>query len=108
MSKSVSEEKVYRRDCLEPKWPSRHHCLNFNETYLTLMEYEGHNGGKCTTNLMAIPNLNIWLYFTCRDASQLISNIILGSCNLQIVKNIPRVSFCPGKLMEACLETTVK
>jgi methyl-CpG-binding domain-containing protein 9 len=48
MSKSVSEERVYRRDCLEPKWPSRHHCLNFNETYLTLMEYEGHNGGKCT------------------------------------------------------------
>lgn len=49
-SKSGSEERVYRCDCLEPLWPSRHHCLNCHETYLTLMEYEGHNGGKCNSS----------------------------------------------------------
>ncbi|AQK60163.1 PHD-finger family protein isoform 2 [Zea mays] len=49
-SRSGSEERVYRCDCLEPIWPSRHHCLNCHETYLTLMEYEGHNGGKCTSS----------------------------------------------------------
>ncbi|CAN6230676.1 unnamed protein product [Urochloa humidicola] len=45
-----SEERIYRCDCLEPVWPSRHHCLTCHETYLTLTEYEGHNGGKCNNS----------------------------------------------------------
>lgn len=49
-SKSGSEERVYRCDCLEPIWPSRHHCSTCHETYLTLIEYEGHNGGKCNSS----------------------------------------------------------
>jgi hypothetical protein len=44
--------------------------------------------------------------FACRDSWQIISNIMSGSCNLQVVKNIPLLLFCPGKLMEACLEIT--
>ncbi|KXG29684.1 methyl-CpG-binding domain-containing protein 9 isoform X2 [Sorghum bicolor] len=49
-SKSGSEERVYRCDCLEPLLPFRHHCLNCHETYLTLTEYEGHNGVKCNSS----------------------------------------------------------
>ncbi|WVZ77525.1 hypothetical protein U9M48_025383 [Paspalum notatum var. saurae] len=48
-TKSGSEERIYRCDCLEPIWPSRHHCLTCHETYLTSTEYEGHNGGKCSS-----------------------------------------------------------
>ncbi|KAL6629999.1 hypothetical protein ACP70R_029764 [Stipagrostis hirtigluma subsp. patula] len=47
-TKLGSEEKAYRCDCLEPIWPSRHHCLTCHETYLTLAEYEGHNAGQCS------------------------------------------------------------
>ncbi|XP_062218444.1 methyl-CpG-binding domain-containing protein 9-like isoform X2 [Phragmites australis] len=46
-TKSGSEERTYRCDCLEPIWPSRYHCLTCHETYLTSTEYEEHNGGKC-------------------------------------------------------------
>ncbi|KAG8070124.1 hypothetical protein GUJ93_ZPchr0006g43239 [Zizania palustris] len=42
-----SEERTYRCDCLEPVWPSRHHCLTCHDTYLTSTEFEGHNDGKC-------------------------------------------------------------
>lgn len=45
-----SEERTYRCDCLEPVWPSRHHCLTCHETYFTSSEYEGHNSGKCNRN----------------------------------------------------------
>ncbi|KAG8058343.1 hypothetical protein GUJ93_ZPchr0002g26350 [Zizania palustris] len=45
--KSGSEERTYRCDCLEPVWPSRHHCLTCHETCLTSTEFEGHNDGKC-------------------------------------------------------------
>ncbi|TVU32893.1 hypothetical protein EJB05_24658, partial [Eragrostis curvula] len=45
--KSGSEERTYRCDCFEPIWPSRYHCLTCHETYVTLTEYEEHNGGKC-------------------------------------------------------------
>ncbi|XP_062223837.1 methyl-CpG-binding domain-containing protein 9-like [Phragmites australis] len=46
-TKSGSEERTYRCDCLEPIWPSRYHCLTCHETYLKSAEYEEHNGGKC-------------------------------------------------------------
>ncbi|OEL31191.1 Methyl-CpG-binding domain-containing protein 9 [Dichanthelium oligosanthes] len=49
-TKSGSEERIYRCDCLEPVWPSRYHCLTCHETYLTSTEYEGHNGGKCNSS----------------------------------------------------------
>uniref|UniRef100_K3YP80 PHD-type domain-containing protein n=4 Tax=Setaria TaxID=4554 RepID=K3YP80_SETIT len=49
-TKSGSEEGIYRCDCLEPVWPSRHHCLTCHETYLTSTEYEGHDGGKCNSS----------------------------------------------------------
>ncbi|KAM0868772.1 hypothetical protein ACQ4PT_041113 [Festuca glaucescens] len=49
-TKSGSEEKAHRCDCLEPIWPARHHCLTCHETYLTSMDYEGHNAGKCNTD----------------------------------------------------------
>lgn len=49
-TKSDSEERIHRCECLEPVWPSRHHCLTCHETYLTSTEYEGHNGGKCNSS----------------------------------------------------------
>jgi hypothetical protein len=49
-TKSGSEERAYRCDCLEPIWPDRYHCLTCHETYLTSTDYEGHNAGKCNTD----------------------------------------------------------
>ena len=49
-TKLGSEERIYRCDCLELVWPSRHHCLTCHETYPTSAEYEGHNGGKCNSS----------------------------------------------------------
>jgi hypothetical protein len=49
-TKSGSEERAYRCDCLEPIWPARHHCLTCHETYFTSTDYEGHNAGKCNTD----------------------------------------------------------
>ncbi|KAJ6851269.1 methyl-CpG-binding domain-containing protein 9-like [Iris pallida] len=41
------EERMYRCECLEPVWPSRHHCLSCHQTYCTVKELEEHNDGRC-------------------------------------------------------------
>ncbi|OVA18545.1 Bromodomain [Macleaya cordata] len=48
-SKVAQEEKLYRCECLEPVWPSRHHCLSCHQTFCTNVELEGHNDGKCNS-----------------------------------------------------------
>ncbi|KAJ0960411.1 hypothetical protein J5N97_001773 [Dioscorea zingiberensis] len=42
------DEKMYRCECLEPVWSSRHHCVSCHQTFCTVNELEGHNDGKCT------------------------------------------------------------
>ncbi|XP_020109971.1 methyl-CpG-binding domain-containing protein 9 isoform X3 [Ananas comosus] len=42
------EPRMYRCECLEPVWPSRHHCSSCHRTFYTAGELEGHNCGKCT------------------------------------------------------------
>ncbi|CAN6574930.1 unnamed protein product [Malus baccata var. baccata] len=43
----TNDEKGYRCECLEPIWPSRHHCLSCHRTFSTDAELEGHNNGRC-------------------------------------------------------------
>ncbi|KAF5479568.1 hypothetical protein F2P56_000377 [Juglans regia] len=45
----INDEKMYRCDCLEPIWPSRHHCHSCHRTFSTDVELEGHNDGKCSS-----------------------------------------------------------
>ncbi|KAM1187355.1 hypothetical protein TB2_023092 [Malus domestica] len=43
----TNDEKGYRCECLEPIWPSRHHCLSCHRTFFTDAELEGHDDGRC-------------------------------------------------------------
>ncbi|THU58186.1 hypothetical protein C4D60_Mb03t11510 [Musa balbisiana] len=49
-AKQNHEERMYRCECLEAIWPSRHHCLSCHQSFLTALELEGHNDGRCTPN----------------------------------------------------------
>lgn len=49
-AKQNHEERMYRCECLEAIWPSRHHCLSCHQSFLTAVELEGHNDGRCTPN----------------------------------------------------------
>ncbi|XP_050382693.1 methyl-CpG-binding domain-containing protein 9 isoform X2 [Argentina anserina] len=49
----TNDEKMHRCDCLEPIWPCRHHCFSCHKTYMTDLELEGHNGGRCTSGTAA-------------------------------------------------------
>ncbi|XP_020571229.1 methyl-CpG-binding domain-containing protein 9 [Phalaenopsis equestris] len=44
------DDRMYRCECLEPVWPSRHHCIYCHQTFSTLQELEGHNDGRCTSS----------------------------------------------------------
>lgn len=44
----VNDEKMYRCDCLELIWPSRHHCHSCHKSFSTDVELEGHNDGRCS------------------------------------------------------------
>lgn len=46
--KSSHEERMFRCECLEPIWPSKHHCLTCHHSFPTLMELERHNDGRCS------------------------------------------------------------
>ncbi|KAG6526490.1 hypothetical protein ZIOFF_016475 [Zingiber officinale] len=48
--KPSHEERMFRCECLEPVWPSRHHCLSCHQTFSTSVELDGHNEGRCTRN----------------------------------------------------------
>lgn len=47
--KTVTEEKMYRCDCLELILPSRQHCLSCHKTFPSDLTLEGHDDGKCTS-----------------------------------------------------------
>lgn len=49
----ANDEKMYRCECLEPIWPSRHHCLSCHRTFSTDVELEGHNDGRCSSGALA-------------------------------------------------------
>ncbi|XP_042421251.1 methyl-CpG-binding domain-containing protein 9-like isoform X1 [Zingiber officinale] len=48
--KPSHDERMFRCECLEPVWPSRHHCLSCHQTFSTEVELDGHNDGRCTPN----------------------------------------------------------
>ncbi|KAF5177826.1 Methyl-cpg-binding domain-containing protein [Thalictrum thalictroides] len=51
--KVVHEDRLYRCECLEPIWPSRHHCLSCHHTFCTSLEVVEHNDGKCHSGPLA-------------------------------------------------------
>lgn len=52
-AKVNNEERMFRCECLEPVWPSRHHCLSCHQTFSLFQDFEGHNDGKCATSSAA-------------------------------------------------------
>ena len=46
-SKLTNEGKMYRCECLEPIWSSRHHCSSCHRTFFTDIQLEEHNDGSC-------------------------------------------------------------
>ncbi|KAF8399268.1 hypothetical protein HHK36_015133 [Tetracentron sinense] len=55
-AKVTYEERMYRCECLEPIWPSRHHCLSCHQTFFTNVELDGHNDGRCNSGPPAPEN----------------------------------------------------
>ncbi|KAL5080075.1 hypothetical protein RYX36_008496 [Vicia faba] len=53
-NRTTTDEKLCRCECLEPIWPSRKHCLYCHKTFLTDVEFEVHNDGKCSAELLAL------------------------------------------------------
>ncbi|KAK9117096.1 hypothetical protein Sjap_016043 [Stephania japonica] len=47
--KVSQEDKMYRCECLEPIWPSRHHCNLCHRTFFSTIELEEHNDGRCSS-----------------------------------------------------------
>ncbi|KAK3041784.1 hypothetical protein RJ639_000300 [Escallonia herrerae] len=46
-AKATCEDKLYRCDCLELLWPSRHHCLSCHQTFFSTEDLEEHTKGRC-------------------------------------------------------------
>ncbi|KAA3455958.1 methyl-CpG-binding domain-containing protein 9 [Gossypium australe] len=47
-AKVIIEDKMYRCKCLEPVWPSKNHCISCHKTFMSDVEFEDHNDGRCT------------------------------------------------------------
>lgn len=56
-AKGLVQQNMHRCDCLEPIWPSRLHCNLCHRTFLTDVELDGHNDGKCSKALPASDKL---------------------------------------------------
>ncbi|XP_042500318.1 methyl-CpG-binding domain-containing protein 9-like [Macadamia integrifolia] len=53
-AKVTYEQRMYRCECLEPIWASRHHCLSCHQTFCTNGELEMHNDGRCNSGASAL------------------------------------------------------
>ncbi|CAK9137780.1 unnamed protein product [Ilex paraguariensis] len=47
-AKVVNKGRMYRCECLELLWPSRHHCLSCHRMFSTSEEFEGHTEKMCS------------------------------------------------------------
>nr|XP_017257915.1 PREDICTED: methyl-CpG-binding domain-containing protein 9-like isoform X2 [Daucus carota subsp. sativus] len=54
----IAQHQMGRCDCLEPIWPSRLHCFTCHRTFLTDVDLDGHNDGKCSKALPASDKLD--------------------------------------------------
>ncbi|KAK1359524.1 methyl-CpG-binding domain-containing protein 9 [Heracleum sosnowskyi] len=63
-AKGIVQQNMHRCDCLEPIWPSRLHCYSCHRTFLTDVELDRHNDGKCSIALPASDKLE------CREISE--------------------------------------
>lgn len=49
---------LYRCKCLEPLWPSKHHCLSCHRTFSTYQELDEHSNGTCNTTF-SMPKIDV-------------------------------------------------
>ncbi|KAJ4799054.1 methyl-CPG-binding domain 9 [Rhynchospora pubera] len=47
----MSEEKMFRCECLEPIWTCRNHCFSCHNTFSTQTELDAHSKNKCTPKI---------------------------------------------------------
>ena len=52
----MCEQRMYRCECLEPIWPSRHHCLTCHQSFSTSEELKGHDDRICSSGASASEN----------------------------------------------------
>lgn len=45
------EERMRRCECLEPIWPSRHHCLQCHQTFGSRLELDKHDDERCANRV---------------------------------------------------------
>uniref|UniRef100_A0A2P2JCJ2 WHIM2 domain-containing protein n=1 Tax=Rhizophora mucronata TaxID=61149 RepID=A0A2P2JCJ2_RHIMU len=45
-----AKKKLFRCECLEPIWPSRHHCQSCHCSFSSTCELKEHNDGKCSSD----------------------------------------------------------
>ncbi|XP_050208534.1 methyl-CpG-binding domain-containing protein 9-like [Mercurialis annua] len=53
---ATSDNKMFRCECLEPIWPSRHHCRSCHFSFSSKCELDEHNDGKCSSGAHARKN----------------------------------------------------
>ncbi|THG13468.1 hypothetical protein TEA_016752 [Camellia sinensis var. sinensis] len=58
-SKVTCEGKMYRCECLELIWPSRHHCLSCHKTCSSSEELESHSDGTCSAGSPILENSKV-------------------------------------------------
>lgn len=67
----AEDEKMFRCVCLEPVWPSRCHCLSCHKSFLTDVELEEHDNGKCSLRPVSC------------DGAKEVGDSSKGKCNIQ-------------------------
>jgi Williams-Beuren syndrome DDT (WSD), D-TOX E motif/WSTF, HB1, Itc1p, MBD9 motif 1 len=55
----MSEEKMYRCECLEPVWTSRNHCFFCHSTFLVQTELDAHINGQCTPRMKTKSGIDV-------------------------------------------------
>lgn len=67
----AEDEKMFRCVCLEPVWPSRCHCLSCHKSFLTDVELEEHDNGKCSLRPVSC------------DGAKEVGDSSKGKCNIK-------------------------
>jgi methyl-CpG-binding domain-containing protein 9 len=55
----MSEEKMFRCECLEPVWTARNHCFSCHGTFLVQTELDAHVNGECTPRMKTKSGIDV-------------------------------------------------
>lgn len=50
-AEETCQDRMYRCECLEPLWPSKHHCFSCHRTFSTCEDLDEHSNGTCSPSL---------------------------------------------------------